>query len=106
MGPDPVGTAAAPGLSTVAWFLIVIGAVAVLVVLDRLLLMAEAKGYIYYRKRKASPASLGNAAMEIQAMLEPGGRHAAVEQRRVRTEMDDEGDPPIPGGGPGTLFAQ
>jgi hypothetical protein len=102
MGTDPTGTAAAPGLSTVTWILIVIGIVVVLVVIDRLLLAAEARGYIYYRKRKASPGSLGNAAMEIQAMLEPSSRHAAVEQRRVRTEVDDEGEPPVPGGKPRT----
>jgi hypothetical protein len=106
MGTDPVGTAAAPGPSTAAWILIVAGTVLALLVIDRLLLMAEARGYIYYRKRKASPASLANAAMEIQAMLEPGRRHAVVEQRHVRTEEDDDGDPPIPESGPGTPSAR
>jgi hypothetical protein len=98
MGTEPLATAATPGFSAVAWFLIVLGTVVMLVVIDRLLLMAEARGHIYYRKRKASPGSVGSAAMEIQSVLEPGGRHAVVEQRRVRTEADDEGDPPGPGG--------
>jgi hypothetical protein len=102
MGTEPLATAAAPGFSADAWFLIVLGTVVALVVIDRLLLMAEARGHIYYRKRKASPGSVGAAAMEIQAMLEPSGRHAVVEQRRVRTEADDEGGPPIPEGEPGS----
>ncbi|HNX49641.1 MAG TPA: hypothetical protein PLS53_15790 [Thermoanaerobaculaceae bacterium] len=76
------------------WILVALAAVTALVVLDRLLLAAEARGYIYYRRRKASPGSLGSAMLEIHASLQPSVRHIAEEQRRVIEIEDDAGEPP------------
>lgn len=76
------------------WVLIVLGAAAVLAALDRLLQAAEARGFIYYRRKRASPGSLGSAMMEIQSHLQPSARHAVEEQRRVTKEADESGDPP------------
>jgi hypothetical protein len=73
------------------------GAAAVLYVLDRLLLAAEARGWIYWRRRKASPGTRAGAVMELHALLEPDRKHTAEALREVRHEEDDEGGPG-PGG--------
>jgi len=80
----------------VKWTLAVVAVAALLVGLDRLLLAAEARGFIYYRRRKASPGSLGSAMLEIHSLMQPSARHAVEEQRRVVEEEDDEGEPPDP----------
>ena len=64
--------------------------------LDRFLLWCESRGWIYWRRRKASPGTLGAAFLELQAMLEPGKAHVVEEIKQVREERDDEGDPPDP----------
>jgi hypothetical protein len=64
------------------------------VVADRLLLRAEERGWIYYRRRRASPGSAASAALEIQKILEPRTRHVLTVQRDVRPIEDDAGDPP------------
>jgi hypothetical protein len=68
----------------------------VLLFLDRLLLWCESKGWIYWRRRKASPGTAGAAFLEVHAMLEPGKAHVVEEMKQVREERDDEGDPPGP----------
>jgi hypothetical protein len=67
-----------------------------LFLLDRFLLWCESRGWIYYRKRKASPGMAAGAFLELQAMLEPGKEHVLKETKRVQAERDDEGDPPEP----------
>jgi hypothetical protein len=74
-----------------------VGAIAVVLVLaDRLLLWCEARGWIYYRRRKASLGTAAAAFLEVQAMLEPGKEHVVEEAKRVHEERDDEGGPPDP----------
>ena len=70
----------------------------VLFFLDRLLLWCESKGWIYWRRRKASPGTASAAFLELQAMLEPGKAQVVEEMKQVREERDDEGDPPGPQG--------
>lgn len=79
-----------------------VGIVAVLLVLDRLLLAAEARGWIYWRRRRASPGTLGNAVASMHALLEPDRRHLAEERRAVRREEEDEDGPPETGKPDGT----
>lgn len=71
---------------------LVIGAAALL--LDRMALWAERRGWIYYRHRKPSGSTLGSAFLEVQSLLEPNKRHAAEVQRQEPTEQDEQGDPP------------
>ena len=78
------------------------GIAAALFVLDRLLLAAEARGWIYWRRHKASPGTLGNAVASMHALLEPDRRHAAEERRAVRREAEDEEGPPETGKPGGT----
>jgi hypothetical protein len=77
--------------------LILIAVAAALFALDRLLLAAEARGWIYYRKKQASPGTGASAFLELQSMLEPGRKHEISALRREEEERDDEGEPPSPG---------
>jgi hypothetical protein len=86
--------------AVVAALVTIAGAVA-----DRLLLRAEERGWIYYRRRRASPGSAASAALEVQKILEPRTRHVLTVQRDVRPIEDDAGDPPAgppPAGSPPT----
>ena len=70
-------------------------------VLDRLLLAAERRGWVYWRKRKSSPGTTAAAMMEIHSMIEPGRAHVAEAIRAEETEQDDEGDDVDSRGGDG-----
>jgi len=72
--------------------LIVIVVVLGLVIADRLLLAAEARGWIYWRRKSASPGTTAAAMMELHSMVEPGRAHVAEAIRAEETEKDDEGD--------------
>jgi hypothetical protein len=67
-----------------------------LFVLDRLALAMERRGWIYYRKKKPSSTSLGNAFLNLQSLIEPGTRQV-VEVRREKKDQHDSGDEPEPG---------
>ena len=83
-------------MTVVLWVLVAVAASGALFLLDRFLLWCESRGWIYYRRKKASPAGLGSAFLEIQGMLQPGAQHAAEELREEDTERDESGEPPSP----------
>lgn len=60
-----------------------------LALLDRALLAAEERGWIYYRKRRASPGTASGAALEMQSLLEPGTRHVADVLREQIPRSDE-----------------
>ena len=63
---------------------------------DRLLVAAESRGWVYWRHRTVSRTSLGNAMLEIQALYEPAA-HAVVEERvRKDADLPGVGAPPDP----------
>jgi hypothetical protein len=68
-----------------------------LFLLDRALLKAEARGWIYYRKNKPSRSSLGNAFLEIQKIWEPSAEIMAEVMKEEKKEQADSGDPPEAG---------
>lgn len=74
----------------IVWVLV---AAAACLVLDRLLLAAEARGWIYWRRRRASPGTPAGAMLELHAMLEPSRRHTAEVVRAEAHEEDDAGGP-------------
>jgi len=80
----------------VKWTLAVVAVAVLLAGLDRLLLAAEARRYIYYRRRQGSPGTIAGAMMEVHSHLQPSVRHVVEEQRRVVEEEDDQGAPPDP----------
>jgi len=77
------------GINTAA---IVLAIIAVALVIDRALLAAERRGWIYWRRKKASPGTAAAAFMEIHSMVDPGRSHAADAIRAEEPEEDDEGD--------------
>ena len=89
-------------MEALRWLAITAAVISAAVVLDRLLLAAEARGWIYWRRRKASPGTRAGAMLELHAMLEPSRRHAAEVVRAEAHEEDDEGGPGPEGddGGP------
>jgi hypothetical protein len=81
------------------WLLVVGGVVAAGTLLDRLLLFAEQRGWIYWRRRKPSASAAGNALLSVQAIFEPDRAHVVEEQARQEADIDAaEGDEPM--GGP------
>lgn len=65
---------------------------AALVVVDRLLLAAEARGWVYWRRRTATGSSAGSALLGVQAILEPNAEHVVAEERRQADDIDVAGD--------------
>ena len=77
--------------------------VALALVLDRLLLRAEERGWFYWRRRKGSHGMAASALLEVQQQLEPSKKHVLEVRRERSPEAGEEGDPPTPGGhAPGT----
>jgi len=80
-------------------------AVAAVVVycLHRLAIWMEDRGWIYYRHHKGG-ASVGNAFLEAQTLVDPGARHLLEVQREEWVDEDESGDPPPSDDGrPGSL---
>ena len=78
-----------------------IAAAAALYLIDRLALWLEERGWIYYRKHKASSGSLGNAFLAIQTALEPSKRHILEERVKKDPVTQESGDKPKAGAGQG-----
>jgi hypothetical protein len=75
--------------------LLILCALAVLLwLVDRGLLKAEERGWIYWRKNRGHSDRLGQAFLDFHAMLEPRHRHVLEEKRRERDEKAAEGAPP------------
>ncbi|HVR43355.1 MAG TPA: hypothetical protein VMS56_07905 [Thermoanaerobaculia bacterium] len=68
-----------------------------LFVLDRLALGAERRGWIYYRRRKASPGTAAGAFLEAQSLVEPAKKHVAEARRNEEVDEEDLADPPSTG---------
>jgi hypothetical protein len=81
-------------LRPLLWLLLVVAAVTLL---HRLALWLEARGHVYYLRRRPSTSALGNAFLEVQSLLEPGKRVVVEERKRVEEE-EETGDPPESGG--------
>ena len=66
------------------------GILGALYVLHLLALWAEERGWIYYRRRKADPASVGSAFLELHQMVEPDKKHVrkAIRQQRRSSPLD------------------
>ncbi|HEX6850604.1 MAG TPA: hypothetical protein VF139_04295 [Candidatus Polarisedimenticolaceae bacterium] len=62
--------------------------------LHRLASWAEARGWIYYLKRRGSSGTLGDAFLEVQTMFDPSKKIVLEERRREVREEHDAGGPP------------
>ena len=70
-----------------------------LYLLHRLALWAEGRGWIYYQRRRPSRSALGNAFLEVQAIVEPGKRRLLEARQQEPLDGDESGAPPGPDGG-------
>ncbi len=77
--------------------LLIAGILAALYGLHRLALWMEAKGWIYYVKKRASPDTIGSAVLELQQMVKPATKHVLEVRRQRRVENPGAGDPPEAG---------
>ncbi|MGZ5463386.1 MAG: DUF695 domain-containing protein [Thermoanaerobaculia bacterium] len=82
------------------WVLVFLLCILAILCLDRLLLKLEERGWIYYRKRHASPGGLGGAFIAVQSMLEPGAKHVLEYRQSGRAGEDEAGGAPDPWQGP------
>lgn len=65
---------------------------------DRLMLAAEARGWIYWRKKRGSHGMPASAFLEVQRIFEPSKKYV-LEVQEQEPEADEEGDPPTAGDG-------
>ena len=76
------------------WVLvIVLGCAAAVLVVDRLLLAAEGRGWIYYRRRKPSARASANALMSVLEIYKPEVHHTVEESRRADADEAGDDDP-------------
>ncbi len=81
------------------WIGAVLGAAVLVLILDRLLLAAEARGWIFYRKRQASSGSVSAAAFgPLIDLLQPS-RQIVVEQQEHQALMREDDANGDAGGG-------
>jgi len=66
-------------MQTIKIISIVVAALVSLYLLDRLGLWAERRGWIYWRMKKPTGNSLGNAALELQQIFESGKSKHVIE---------------------------
>lgn len=66
-----------------------------LYLIDRALLWAEERGWIYWRRRKANSTSVGSAMLSVHAILEPDKRHVVEERQRQDADIEvaEDDDP-------------
>lgn len=75
----------------------VVGAVVALVVLDRLALWAESRGWIYWRRRSPEGGGGGGVFADLFLLFQPSRQHVVEEQDRQRLTIaqKETGDPPL-----------
>lgn len=88
VAPGVVGA----GTATVALWVLAVALA--LLVADRLLLRAERRGWINYRRRGLSRSGAAFHSLTLQSIFQPSAEHL-IEARYTETEEeDDSGDPP------------
>ncbi|HUH07028.1 MAG TPA: hypothetical protein VML96_04380 [Egibacteraceae bacterium] len=76
------------------WVIAALLVLALLAAADRFLLWVESRGWLFYRRRKASSSSASNAMLELHAIFEPEKHHVVVERREMELDEAEAGDPP------------
>ena len=70
------------------------GVVVTLFMIDRLALWAEARGWIYWRRKKAQTGALGSALMEMNVITNPSAQHVIDAKDAKKLEERENDDPP------------
>lgn len=73
------------------WIIVSIGA---LVAVDQLLLWAERRGWVYWRKTKGRRGGLGDVFSGVEASINPRAEHVQVAKEAKKREDRSAGDPP------------
>lgn len=78
------------------WLWWVLGAVVVLLVLDRIALWAESRGWIYWRRRSGGGGG-GGVFADVFLLFQPSRQHVVEEQDRQRLTIaqKETGEPPL-----------
>lgn len=74
-----------------------LGTLAICIMLDRLLLRAERKGWINYRRRGLSRSGAAFHSLTLQSIFQPSAQSLIEAKYTQVAEEDDSGDPPGPG---------
>jgi hypothetical protein len=76
----------------VSWLAVLTGVSVVLLVADRLLLAAEARGWIYYRRRRPPTGTASSGLLTVMSIYQPGHEHIVDQRRQAATAVDEEHD--------------
>jgi hypothetical protein len=76
------------------WWLWVPVAAVGLFVLDRLLLAAERRRWIFYRTTAPQRSTAGNALLSLQAIFEPDKQHVVDERTAIDADQPGDDEPP------------
>jgi Family of unknown function (DUF6191) len=78
------------------WLWWLLGAVAILLVLDRIALWAESRGWIYWRRSRGGGGG-GGALADVYLLFQPSRQHIVEEQDRQRLTIvqKETGEPPL-----------
>jgi len=77
--------------------LITVVSLVALYLFDQLCLWAERRGWIYWRKRRATSSALGSVTLELQKLFESGKAKHVIE-----VKSEPRKDTPDPGSGSGS----
>ena len=78
-------------------FQLLVAGVLVIYAVRRVSHWMHRRGWIRWKMRRGTSASLGNAVMGIQSIFQPPVRDVIEARIEAREEEDDSGDPPDPG---------
>jgi hypothetical protein len=77
--------------------LVLIALVVAAFTFDRLMLKAEERGWVYWRKKKGSHGMPASALLEVHQIIEPSKKHVLEVLQDEAPESSEVGDPPTPG---------
>lgn len=78
------------------WITATLVLLVLVVALDRLLLAAERRGWIYWRRSPPHRATAGHAMQSIEAIFRPEVQHVVEQRAAIDAEDDEDGEPPDP----------
>jgi hypothetical protein len=76
------------------WLVLAGAALVIIALADRILLAAEARGLVFYRRRRPSPGVASTALLEVMSIYEPSHQHV-VDERRATGGDESEDDEPL-----------
>jgi hypothetical protein len=80
----------------VPWWLWVPVVVLACVALDRLLLAAERRRWIYYRTTAPSRGTVGQALLSLETLFMPEKRHVVEPRAAIDADQPGDDEPPRP----------